>query len=492
MHPSRRDARPATGSSSSGHSSPRTGAKRSFSSSGSRSHSSPRSSSGGSGFSSRPSTGGYSSSPRPAFAGRSGGFSAPRAPFAGRSSAPSRGGFSSGGPRKSFGGNRGGGGRSGGGNRGGGRGGFRGERIDFARFVKKAEKVEEKPYTPIHKFADFPFSEQLKKNIAKKGFVYPTPIQDQSILPIIEGRDFFGLANTGTGKTGAFILPLIDRVAKDKKQKVLIMAPTRELAQQIEVEFRDLSFFMQTFSVSVVGGMPIEKQIREIRRGVSFVIGTPGRIVDLVKRKALDLSQYGNIVLDEADRMLDMGFRDDMLYILKNCAEQRQTLFFSATLSPEVKKITEQYLKNPMFLSVVKGETSKNIDQDIVRATRGEKIDVLHNILIKDGSDKVLIFRETKRSVDELETELRTRGFKVAGIHGDKRNRERMRTLEAFKKNDINILIATDVAARGLDIPNVTHVINYDIPNDYDTYVHRIGRTGRAGNKGNSITFVPA
>ena len=258
-------------------------------------------------------------------------------------------------------------------------------------------------------------------------------------------------------------MPLIDRVAKDKKQKVLIMAPTRELAQQIEVEFRDLSFFMQTFSVSVVGGMPIEKQIREIRRGVSFVIGTPGRIVDLVKRKALDLSQYGNIVLDEADRMLDMGFRDDMLYILKNCAEQRQTLFFSATLSPEVKKMTEQYLKNPMFLSVVKGETSKNIDQDIVRATRGEKIDVLHNILIKDGSDKVLIFRETKRSVDELETELRTRGFKVAGIHGDKRNRERMRTLEAFKKNDINILIATDVAARGLDIPNVTHVINYDI-----------------------------
>ena len=477
----RHSARPASGGSSSGHSSPRSGAKRSFSRSGSSSHTSSHSSAG----SSHPRAGGFSSS-RPAHAPRTGGFSSSR-PAGG--SGFSRGG-SSGGPRKSFGGSRGGG-RSGGGSRGGGRG-FRGERIDFSRFVKKAEKVEEKAYVPIHKFADFPFSDQLKKNIAKKGFVYPTPIQDQSILPIIEGRDFFGLANTGTGKTGAFILPLIDRVYKDKKQKVLIMAPTRELAQQIEVEFRDLSFFMQTFSVSTVGGMPIDKQIREIKRGVSFVIGTPGRIVDLVKRRALDLSQYQNIVLDEADRMLDMGFRDDMLYILKNCAEQRQTLFFSATLSPEVKKITEQYLKNPMFLSVVKGETSKNIDQDVVRATRGEKTDVLHNILIKDGSDKVLIFRETKRSVDELEKELKTRGFKVAGIHGDKRNRERMRTLEAFKKNDINILIATDVAARGLDIPNVTHVINFDIPNDYDTYVHRIGRTGRAGNKGNSITFIPA
>jgi ATP-dependent RNA helicase RhlE len=506
----RHTAGPSSGGSHSGHSGPRTGAKRPFSSSSSRSHSSPRPSFGAA----RPSSGsGYQgSNPRPgssAPARHSTGVahSAHRAPAAGGSrfssprggagagfsrggsSAPSRGGFS-GGPRKSFGGNRRGGSGGGGGGRRGG--GFRGERIDFSRFVKKAEKVEEKAYVPTHTFNDFPFSEQLKKNIAKKGFVHPTPIQDQSILPIIEGRDFFGLANTGTGKTGAFILPLIDRVAKDKKQKVLIMAPTRELAQQIEVEFRALSFFMQTFSVSAVGGMPIDKQIREIKRGVSFVIGTPGRIVDLVKRKALDLSQYSNIVLDEADRMLDMGFRDDMLFILKNCAPERQTLFFSATLSTEIKKITEQYLKNPLFISVVKSETSKNIDQDIVRATRGEKIDVLHNILIKDGSDKVLIFRETKRSVDELEKELKTRGFKIAGIHGDKRNRERMRTLEAFKKGEINILIATDVAARGLDIPNVTHVINYDIPNDYDTYVHRIGRTGRAGNKGNSITFVPA
>ena len=378
-------------------------------------------------------------------------------------------------------------------NRAGGSGGRSrfGQRIDFSRFVKKAEYVEEKPYVAKHAFADFPFVEQLHKNIAKKGFVHPTPIQDQSIEQIIAGRDFFGLANTGTGKTGAFILPLIDRVARDKKQKVLILAPTRELAQQIEVEFKALSFWLSIFSVSVVGGMPIGKQINEIRRGVNFVIGTPGRVTDLIKQKALDLSSYSTVVLDEADRMLDMGFRDDMTFILGKCAEQRQTIFFSATLSPEIKKLTQMYLKDPLFVSVVKGETSKNVDQDIVRARAEDKIERLHDILIKDGSDKVLIFRETKHSVDKLEQELKGRGFKVAGIHGDKRNRERMRTLDAFKKNELNILIATDVAARGLDIPNVTHVINFDIPNDYDTYVHRIGRTGRAGKKGTALTFVP-
>ena len=400
-----------------------------------------------------------------------------------RTSGPRSGGFGAGRRSQSFTRNR----------SGGGGGGSRfAQRIDFSRFIKKAEKVEEVAYVPKHKFADFPFAEQLHKNIAKKGFINPTPIQDQTINTVLEGRDLFGLANTGTGKTGAFILPLISRVATDKKQKVLILAPTRELAQQIQEEFRSLSLWMHIFSVAAVGGLPINKQISEIRRGISFVIGTPGRVTDLLKRKALDLSEYSTIVLDEADRMLDMGFRDDMVFILGKCAAQRQTLFFSATMSPEIKKMTELYLKNPLFVSVVKGDTSKNVDQDVVRAKKDEKLDRLHDILIKEGSDKVLIFRETKRSVDQLESELKLRGFKVAGIHGDKRNRERIRMLDAFKKNEIAVLIATDVAARGLDIPNVTHVINYDIPNDYDTYVHRIGRTGRANAKGIALTFVPA
>ncbi len=374
---------------------------------------------------------------------------------------------------------------------------FGGERIDFSRFIKKNVYVEEKPYVPKHSFADFPFHPQLHKNIASAGFVTPRPIQDQSIPTILSGKDVFGMANTGTGKTAAFLLPLIEKISKTKGQRkretVLIMAPTRELALQIESDFKNMAFGFGMFSVACVGGLPIMKQIREIKLGVSFVIGTPGRLRDLIDKKVLDLSTCHSVVLDEADRMLDMGFRDDMVYIIGKTGKERQTLFFSATLSPDIKKLTEHYLKNPVFISVITGETLKNIDQDVIRVrTKEEKLEKLHEVLKKDGSDKVLIFREMKHSVDSLAKELHTLGFKVGGIHGDKRSRERIRILDSFKKNHINILIATDVAARGLDIPDVTHVINYDVPQTYDTYIHRIGRTGRSGKKGTALTFVPA
>lgn len=365
------------------------------------------------------------------------------------------------------------------------------ERIDFSRFIRKAEYVEAAPYVAEHTFSDFPFVDMLMKNVARKGFITPTPIQDQAIEPVLEGKDVFGLANTGTGKTGAFILPLLHRVAVNKKEKVIILAPTRELAQQIQDEFKAFSFGLGVFSVAAVGGLPIGRQIVEIKRGVSFVIGTPGRVSDLIKRKALDLSSYATVVLDEADRMLDMGFKDDMEFIIGACAKERQTLFFSATLSPEVRKLSEKYLKEPLFLSVITRDTSKNVDQDVVRARREDKIHRLSEILSSDDAEKILIFRETKHSVDTLEKELRSSGFLVAAIHGDKRNRERMRTLQSFRKNEVRVLIATDVAARGLDIPDVTHVINYDLPNDYDTYIHRIGRTGRAGKTGKALTFIP-
>ena len=378
---------------------------------------------------------------------------------------------------------------------------FGGERIDFSRFIKKGEHIVEKPYVSKHSFADFSLQEQLQKNIIKKGFTNPRPIQDQAIRSVLEGRDVFGMANTGTGKTAAFLVPLIEKNLKNKKtvsqtsrETILIMAPTRELAMQIENDFRDLTFGLGIFSVACVGGLPINKQIDEIRRGVTFVIGTPGRIYDLIHRKILDLSKCTSVVLDEADRMLDMGFRDDMVFILGKCPkENRQTLFFSATLSPEIKKLTTEFLKDPIFISVISGETAKNIDQDVIRIkTKEEKLDRLHEVLKKDGSDKVLIFREMKHSVDTLTKELHQLGFKVGCIHGDKRSRERIRTLNLFKKDEITILIATDVAARGLDIPDVTHVINYDIPQTYETYVHRIGRTGRSGKKGIALTFVPA
>jgi superfamily II DNA/RNA helicase len=380
-----------------------------------------------------------------------------------------------------------------------------GERIDFSRFIKKNVYVEEKPYIPKHSFADFPFCPQLQKNIERAGFTNPRPIQDQAISSVIEGHDVFGLANTGTGKTAAFLLPLIEKIAKTKGQSarhiVLIMAPTRELALQIESDFKNLAFGFGMFSVACVGGLPIMKQIREIKMGVSFVIGTPGRLRDLIDKKVLDLSTCHSVVLDEADRMLDMGFRDDMVYIIGRTAKDKQTLFFSATLSPEIKKLTEQYLKEPIFISVISGETLKNIDQDVIRArSKEDKLEKLHEVLKKglpanSGAGglpmKTLIFREMKHSVDSLAKELAQMGFKVGGIHGDKRSRERIKILDSFKKDYINVLIATDVAARGLDIPDVTHVINYDVPQTYDTYIHRIGRTGRSGKKGTALTFVP-
>ncbi|MBI3888246.1 DEAD/DEAH box helicase [Candidatus Nomurabacteria bacterium] len=372
----------------------------------------------------------------------------------------------------------------------------RGERIDFSRFIKKGTLIEEKPYVSKHTFADFPFNPQLHKNIERAGYTSPRPIQDQAMTAVMEGRDVFGMANTGTGKTAAFLLPLIEKIAKtkgqNKRETVLIMAPTRELALQIESDFKNLAFGFGMFSVACVGGLPIMKQIREIKMGVSFVIGTPGRLRDLIDKKVLDLSTCHSVVLDEADRMLDMGFRDDMVYIIGRTAKDKQTLFFSATLSPEIRKLTEQYLKDPVFISVISGETAKNIDQDIIRAkTKEDKLEKLHEVLKRDGSDKVLIFREMKHSVDTLAKELAQMGFKVGGIHGDKRSRERIRILDSFKKDQINVLIATDVAARGLDIPDVTHVINYDVPQTYDTYIHRIGRTGRSGKKGTALTFVP-
>lgn len=434
-------------------------------------------------FKPKPSFGGASNSTRSSFSGR---------PHVGQSRfGNSRPSF-----RPKFGGHRLGGASSRGGGRRGGVNKSRGDRIDVSRFIKKGVYVEEKPYIARHTFADFPFNEQLHKNIARAGYVSPRPIQDQSIPVVMEGRDVFGMANTGTGKTAAFLLPLIEKIAKtkgqNKRETVLIMAPTRELALQIDDEFKKLAFGFGMFSAPCVGGLPIMKQIREIKLGVSFVVGTPGRLRDLIEKKVLDLATCHSVVLDEADRMLDMGFRDDMIYIIGKTAKDRQTLFFSATLSPEIKKLTGEYLKDPVFVSVISGETAKNIDQDVVRYRGSEqRMEKLNEVLKKDGSDKVLIFRERKHHVDELEKELRRMGFKAGSIHGDKRSRERIRILDSFKKDHINILIATDVAARGLDIPDVTHVINYDVPQTYDTYVHRIGRTGRSGKKGTALTFVP-
>ncbi len=369
------------------------------------------------------------------------------------------------------------------------------ERIDVSRFISKATIIEkEEIYLPTHTFSDFAIDEKLKVAIANKQYIYPSPIQDKAIPHALQGRDILGIANTGTGKTAAFLIPLINKVLKNPKETAIIIAPTRELALQIEKEFIEFTRGMKMWSVACVGGAPIFAQIKNLRRGASFVIGTPGRLLDLVKRKEIDLSDTRSVVLDEADRMLDMGFIDDIKYLLEKTPKDRQSLFFSATLPKPIENLIGQFANDPVRVLVKTRDTSKNVEQDVIRVARGaEKIDVLSELLSKTNEfKKVLIFSEMKHAVEKLSVELIKRGFKAGSIHGDKRHNERQRTLKRFKENELNILVATDVAARGLDIPDVTHVINYEIPQTYDTYVHRIGRTGRASKKGIALTFVGA
>jgi len=377
-------------------------------------------------------------------------------------------------------------------NRSGGRGGYRskGAYLNPLMFVKKAVDVVETPYVPEYNFSDFPLDETVKKNVLSRGFDKPTAIQDQAIIPILEGRDLVGTANTGTGKTAAFLLPLITKVAKDRSQKVLIVTPTRELAAQIQDEFKLFSSGLGIFSTLCIGGASLNNQSRELSRQPNFVVGTPGRIKDLQGRRILNLSGYGNVVLDEVDRMLDMGFINDIRQIISFLSNNRQSLFFSATIPGETKTVMQSFLVNPVTVSVKTGTTAQNVDQDIVRTQGKNKLDILHQLLIKEEFRKVLVFGRTKWGVNKLEASLVERGFKAAAIHGNKSQTQRLRALNMLKNDQVQVLLATDVASRGLDIEDITHVINYDVPGTYDDYVHRIGRTGRAGKKGVALTFV--
>jgi len=384
--------------------------------------------------------------------------------------------------------------------RGPSRGGFRGatrgnrydKKIDVSVFVRKAKgAVAPEVYVPKHAFVDFAVDARLKQNIVNKGYVTPTPIQDQAIPVVLEGRDIVGIANTGTGKTAAFLIPLIDKVLRNRKENILVMVPTRELAIQIEQELRKFTEKMNIFSVCVVGGAPIGYQIRQLRYQNNFIIGTPGRIKDLIDRKVINLSEFATVVLDEADRMLDMGFVNDMRLILGLMPKPRHTLFFSATLSRDIEILIKDFLNNPVTVSVKTGDTAANVDQDIVQVMQGDtKIELLHDLLTKEDFNKVLIFSRTKHGADKLSRDLTSRGFSSDSIHGDKNHAQRQRALGAFKTNMVKVLVATDVAARGLDIPNVSHVINYDVPATHEDYIHRIGRTGRGGEKGKALTFV--
>lgn len=364
--------------------------------------------------------------------------------------------------------------------------------LDFTQFVKKAIQVTEtEVYNPKHRFADFEMHSKLKANVAEKGYIHPTPIQDGAIPHILEGRDVVGIANTGTGKTAAFLLPLIHKTFKNKAEKVLIIVPTRELALQIEDELRDFSRGSGLCSALCIGGAHIDSQLRSLARNPSFVIGTPGRLKDLIERRKLDLSGFGNIVLDEVDRMLDMGFINDIKYLVALMKTPRQSLFFSATMPREIAELAKKFLNDPVTIAIKSRATSENVDQDVIHVTpKEEKIETLHNLLLKPEFQKVLIFGRTKHGVDKLAHRLEDRGFKADSIHGDKSQSQRQRALRRFTQNEITILVATDVAARGLDIPDVTHVINYELPENYEDYIHRIGRTGRGDKKGNALTFI--
>lgn len=365
--------------------------------------------------------------------------------------------------------------------------------IHASRFINKAVALErEIPYTPAHMFCDFGLNPRLEATLEHLGLTMPSPIQDQSIPAGLAGHDVIGLANTGTGKTAAFLLPIIENLSRQPGiVSVLILAPTRELAQQIDEEFRRFAAGMRLYSALVVGGANINRQIKSIERGPHVVIGTPGRIKDLIDRRVLRLHTARYFVLDEADRMCDMGFVRDIRRIESELPRERQTFCYSATMTDDVKKIVEEFMRNPVTVSVIKNETNDHIEQDIIHVRdKAHKIDLLTTMLTEPEFEKVIIFGDTKYGVQRLAEKLSKQNLRAVAIHGNKSQSQRERALASFKRNEATILVATDVAARGLDIPNVSHVINFDPPKIYADYVHRIGRTGRAGSKGKALTFI--
>lgn len=405
--------------------------------------------------------------------------------------------------RRSFSGNR----FSGGGQSGGSRGPrqfsrFRGRpaygrgrqpSFDPTNFVQnityKPEQQEE--YVSKHQFNELEVVDQLKKNIIDRGYTKMTPIQDQAIEPILQGKDVVGVANTGTGKTAAFLIPLINRAFKDRSIKVLIVTPTRELAIQIRDEFKLFSAGMQIFSALIIGGAAMGRQIDDLRRRPEFVIGTPGRLKDLEQRRKIFFNDYKAIVLDEVDRMLDMGFIGDIQEMIAKLPRERHSLFFSATIPVKARGIMANFLNDPIYISVEsKQQTAESVNQQVVKLSGRAKVEVLHDLLIQKGFDKVLVFGRTKWGMEKLGKELRDKGFRVASIHGNKTQFQRQQALKQFKSGGIQVLLATDLASRGLDIDNVTHVINYDLPSTFEDYVHRIGRTGRAEKRGIALTLV--
>ena len=342
------------------------------------------------------------------------------------------------------------------------------------------------------KFTELHLSENILKAVEKAGFEEPSPIQELTIPLALEGKDVIGQAQTGTGKTAAFGLPTLDKIDTSRHVvQALVIAPTRELAVQGQEELFRFGREKGVKVRSVYGGSSIEKQIKALRSGAHIVVGTPGRLLDLIKRKALKLDHVETLILDEADEMLNMGFLEDIEAIISRVPENRQTLLFSATMPEAIKRIGVKFMYDPEHVRVAAKElTTDLVDQYYIRVKEQEKFDTMTRLIDVERPELAIVFGRTKRRVDELTRGLKLRGYRAEGIHGDLDQGKRLRVLRDFKNDNIDILVATDVAARGLDISGVTHVYNYDIPQDPESYVHRIGRTGRAGKHGQSVTFV--
>lgn len=343
-------------------------------------------------------------------------------------------------------------------------------------------------------FRDFPLSEAIQRAVAEVGYTEPTPIQAQSIPLILEGKDVIGRSHTGTGKTAAFGLPAIEMIDPDLEGvQVLTLCPTRELAMQAAAEVEKFARYKKGVKVvAVYGGASMEKQIFQLKKGANFVIGTPGRIMDHLRRRTLRLGSLRVVILDEADEMLNMGFREDIETILAQAPEERQTVLFSATMPQPILDITREYQKDPVMVAIgsERSRTAENIEQFYFDCPMGRKMDVLNLLLAKYDPKLSVVFCNTKKMVDELSEYLTNAGYQAVGIHGDMRQSARTQVMASFKSHHTRILIATDVAARGIDVENVDAVFNFDIPQDIEFYVHRIGRTARAGKEGKAYTLI--
>ena len=345
----------------------------------------------------------------------------------------------------------------------------------------------------IIKFEDLPISDEIKRSVAELGFEEPSPIQAQSIPVILTGKDVIGQAQTGTGKTAAFSIPVLDMVDPNKKSvQAVVLCPTRELAIQVSSEMRKLGKYKSGIkTLPVYGGQPIDRQIKSLKSGVQVVIGTPGRVIDHINRRTLKMDDVKMLVLDEADEMLNMGFIDQVRDIINKLNKKRETMLFSATIPEEILGLCKMYMNNPINIEIKAQKLiTDNITHELYKFEEFYKLDNLNKLLINEVPETSVIFCKTKENVDKVFENLNKKGYSVSKIHGGMLQKDRIEVMEKFKRGNFKMLVSTDVAARGIDVEGITHVINYDLPVEKEAYVHRIGRTGRAGSRGKAISFV--